>query len=77
MSDDIMETETEVDFDHYVTAIRELVEDFRYELHRHRAKLHQKAIEAGGQVGNPQEAAELHRLHMACDNFLNALVGNF
>jgi hypothetical protein len=74
---DTIETEAEIDFDHYVTAIRELVEDFRDQLFQHAAKLHQKAIEAGGQVGNAQDAAELHRLHLACDNFLNALVGNF
>jgi hypothetical protein len=76
MSDTAIE-ETEVDFEHYITATREIVEEFRDELSKRTAKLHQKAIEAGGQVGSPQEAAELHRLHLACNNFLNALVGNF
>jgi hypothetical protein len=73
----IMETEAEVDFEHYVTAAKEIIEDFRDVLAVHTAQLHQKAIEAGGHVGSPQEAAELHRLRLACDNFLNALVGNF
>lgn len=76
-SDEATTAEAEVDFAHYVTAIQELVEEFRDVLARHTAKLHQEAIARGGQAGSPQEAAELHRLRLACDNFLNALVGNF
>jgi hypothetical protein len=33
--------DTEVDFAHYVTATREIVEEFRDVLARHTAKLHQ------------------------------------
>ena len=69
--------EAEVDFEHYVTATREIVEEFRDELARHTAKLHQEAIALGGQGGSPQQAAELHRMRLACDNFLNALAGNY
>jgi hypothetical protein len=69
--------ETEIDFEHYVTATREVVEEFRDVLARHTAKLHQEAIERSGQGGDPQQAAELHRLRIGCDNFLNVLVGNF
>jgi hypothetical protein len=69
--------ETEIDFEHYVTATREIVEEFRDELSKHTAELHQEAIAFGGQGGDPQQAAELHRRRIGCDNFLNCLVGNF
>ena len=68
--------EQEVDFEHYVTATQKIVDD-RDVLARRTAKLHQEAIALGGQAGSPQEAAELHRLRIGCDNFLNVLVGNF
>jgi hypothetical protein len=71
--------ETEVDFEHYVTATKEIVEEFRDVLARHRAKLDQEAIARSGQTGpdHIKEAAELHRLRIGCDNFINALVGNY
>jgi hypothetical protein len=69
--------DTEIDFEHYVTATREIVEEFRDELSKHTAKLQQDAIESGGQAGSPQEAAELHRLRIGADNFLNVLAGNY
>lgn len=77
---DTLETEVEepkADFVHYVAATREIVEEFRDELAKHTAKLHQEAIKRGGQAGDPQEAAELHRLRVGCDNFLNVLAGNY
>jgi hypothetical protein len=67
----------EVDFAHYVTATREIVEEFRDELSKHTAKLQKDAIALGGQAGSPQEAAELHRLRIGCDNFLNVLAGHY
>jgi hypothetical protein len=67
--------EVQPDFEHYVEAIRGIVEEFRDVLAVHTAKLHQEAIARGGQAGSPQEAAELHRLRIACDHFLNALSG--
>ena len=70
-------TEIEVNFQHYVTATREIVEEFRDVLARRTAKLQQEAIALGGQGGSPQEAAELRRMRIACNNFLNALVGNY
>jgi hypothetical protein len=74
MSDIIFEQE--VKFEHYVAATREIVEEFRDELAKHTAKLHQEAI-ALGETRSPQEAAELHRLRIGCDNFLNVLAGNY
>ena len=62
---------------HITSATQEIVEEFRDVLARHTAKLPQEEIEHGGQAGSPQEAAELHRLSIGCDNFLNVLVGNF
>jgi hypothetical protein len=77
MSDMILEQE--VDFEHYVTATREIVEEFRNVLAAHTAKMRQEAIARGGQTGpdHIKEAAELHRLRLASDNFLNALAGNY
>ena len=71
--------DTEVDFAHYVTATQEIVEEFRDVLARHTAKLHQEAIAFGGQTGpdHIKAAAELHRLRIGCDNFLNVLMGNY
>jgi hypothetical protein len=70
--------DTEIDFAHYVTATQEIVEEFRDVLARHTAKLHQEAIAlGGGQTRSPQEAAELHRLRIGCDNFLNVSAGNY
>jgi hypothetical protein len=74
---DIMETEPTVKFEHYVAATREIVEEFRDELSKHTAKLQQDAIALGGHACDPQEAAELHRLRIGCDNFLNVLAGNY
>ena len=72
-------TETEVDFVHYVTATKEIVEEFREVLARHTAKLHQEAIAFGGQPwpDHIKAAAELHRLRIGCDNFLNMLMGYY
>jgi hypothetical protein len=72
-------TETEVDFVHYVTATKEIVEDFRDILAEHTAKMDQKAIKLGGQTSPEHiaEKAELHRLGIGCDNFLNVLAGNY
>ena len=74
---DIIETRNPRRFEHYVAATHEIVEEFRDELSKHTAKLHQDAIDHGGQVGDPQQAAELHRLRIGCDNFLNVLAGNY
>ena len=41
--------DTDVDFEHYVTATREIVEEFRDVLARHTAQLQQEAIALGGQ----------------------------
>jgi hypothetical protein len=70
-------TEIEVNFQHYVTAAQEIVEEFRDVPARHTAKLHQEAIALSGQAGSPQEAPELHRLRIGCGNFLNVLAGNY
>jgi hypothetical protein len=71
--------EEKVDFKHYVAAAHELVEVFRDELAEHTARFDQKAIELGGKTTpkHIQEAAELHRMRVACDNFCNALNGNY
>jgi hypothetical protein len=88
---DILETEaeTKVDFEHYVTATKELVESFRDELAEHTAELVHFDINviSGGRGGvsvtdtkasaDPQRHAELHRIRVACDNFINALNGNY
>ena len=71
--------EQEVDFEHYVTATQKIVDEFRDVLARRTAKLHQEAIASGGNTSPEHiaEKAELHRLRIGCDNFLNCLVGNF
>ena len=90
---DITEAETKVDFEHYVTATREIVESFRDVLAEHTAELTHYDIQTDkdpvgfGPSGlsvkeskasaDPQRHAELHRIRMACDNFLNALNGTY
>jgi hypothetical protein len=87
------EAETKVDFEHYVQATKEIVESFRDELAEHTAELTRydiqtdKAPVGGGRSGlsvtetkasaDPQRHAELHRIRVACDNFINALSGNY
>ena len=58
---------------------QKIVEEFRDVLARRTAKLHQEAIAFGGQTGpdHIKAAAELHRLRIGCDNFLNVLMGNY
>jgi hypothetical protein len=85
---DILETEaeTKVDFEHYVTATREIVESFRNELAEHTAELTRAkignisvgaSVELPAASHDPQRHAELHRIRVACDSFLNALSGNY
>jgi hypothetical protein len=71
--------DTEVDFAHYVAATQEIVEEFRDVLARHTAKLDQVAINLGGNTSPDRiaEKAQLHRLRIGCDNFLNVLMGNY
>ena len=79
------EAETKVDFEHYVTATREIVELFRDVLAEHTAELTRTKIDLkkGASVElpaashDPQRHAELHRIRMACDNFINALNGAY
>ena len=81
--------ETEVGFEHYVTATKKIVEEFRDKLAEHTAELVHCEVKiiGGGRGGvsvadtkastDPQRHAELHRIRIACDNFLlNALAGN-
>jgi hypothetical protein len=71
--------ENRPNFEHYVQATYEIAVEFRDVLAAHIAKLHQEAIDRGGQNSpdHIQEAAELHRLRIGCDNFLNVLAGNY
>lgn len=73
------ELENQTKFEHYVQATGEIVEEFRDVLAAHTAKLDQKAIALGGQTGpgHIAEKAQLHRLRIGCDNFLNVLMGNY
>jgi hypothetical protein len=86
---DIVEAETgetKVDFEHYVTATKGIVESFRDVLAEHTAELTQAkignisvgaSVELPAASRDPQRHAELHRIRMACDNFLAALAGQY
>jgi hypothetical protein len=62
---DTMETEPAVNFEHYVAATLQIVEEFRDVLVDHTAELEQKAIATGGQAAVPQHQAQMHRLRVA------------
>jgi hypothetical protein len=78
--------ETEIDFEHYVTATREIVEEFRQLLDEKTAEL-TRALHEPNKWGesmtmpkaadDPQHHANLHRMRMVCDHFLNVLAGNY
>jgi hypothetical protein len=68
---DIM-TEPKVDFEHYIEAAIQLVEEFRDERHTETSRMmHEKADKP--QDFDPTHHAHLHRMRIASDNFLAAL----
>jgi hypothetical protein len=78
-------------FEHYVEATRQVVEEFRDVLAEHHAGLVHYDIELNKGQGpykgasvvstkasdDPQHAAHVHRMRLACDQFLNALNGQY
>ena len=90
---EMTEAETKVDFEHYVTATREIVESFRDELAEETSRLTHYAIDTDknpvgfGNSGlsvtptlaslDPEKHAHLHRMRVASDNFLAALAGQY
>jgi hypothetical protein len=81
-----MKKSKKVNFDHYIAAAIQLVEEFRDELHVETARLTQAKIDIsnnGCSIELPQahydpgRHAFLHRLRIASDNFLSVLSGNY
>jgi hypothetical protein len=76
----------EADFEHYAQATKEIAESCRDVLAEHTADLTRAKIgdiSDGASVKlpaashDPQRHAELHRIRVACDNFINALNGAY
>jgi hypothetical protein len=86
MSDDQVLEEPEVNLSHYVQAIGEMAEEFRGYLATETDRLTRvtsrqlgRNYEFGSALAqlDPAMHAHLHRLKLAADNFLNALMGNY
>ena len=70
---DIVETDPEIKFEHYVKATLQVCEEFRDVMVEHMESQLQEAIRTSGRSGVPAHTAKMHRMRTALDNVCNAL----